>query len=154
MRKSAKIIGSALIGGIVLIQFFQPDRNLGKFNPGTDMLVVTNAPDSLASVLKNSCYNCHSNQTRYPWYGYIAPVSWYLDTHIQKAKADLNMSNFGGLDKKKKIGTLSKICEELESGSMPLKSYLLIHQEARLSKSEIKAICDWSEFTALKIMRE
>ena len=154
MRKSVKIVGMVLIGIIVVIQFFQPEQNLGNLNSEGDFVTVTNAPDSLAKILKNSCYDCHSNRTNYPWYGNISPVSWYLDNHIQEAKENLNLSNFGNLDKTQKIGVLTEICEELESGSMPLKSYLIIHRNSGLNVEDVEAICNWSELAALKIMRE
>ncbi len=154
MKKSTRIGGILLIGGLVVIQFFQPDRNMGSLDVDRDMVAVTGAPDNVAAILNNSCYDCHSNQSHYPWYGYISPVSWYLNKHIVEAKEDLNMSNFGNLEKKKKIGVLTEICEELESGSMPLKSYLIIHRNSKISEAEVKIICKWTEITALKMMRE
>lgn len=154
MRKPIKMVGIVLVGGIVLIQFFQPERNLGNVDTENDLVTVTMVPDSLATILKNSCYDCHSNWTEYPWYSYISPVSWYLEKHIRKGKEELNMSDFGNLEKGMKIGVLADVCDVMESGSMPLKSYLVIHKSALVSEAEKKAICSWSELEALKIMRE
>ena len=154
MKRTIKIVGLVLIGGIVLIQFFHPERNSGNNTSDVDFLTVTSAPDSLAAIFKNSCYDCHSNQTNYPWYSYISPVSWFLNKHIEEGKEELNLSQFGNLDKNQKIGVLSDICEELESGSMPLKSYLIIHRKALVNLADAEAICDWTELAALKIMRE
>ena len=154
MKRTFKIVGLILIGGIVLIQFFHPERNSGNNTSDVDFLTVASAPDSLAAIFKNSCYDCHSNQTNYPWYSYISPVSWFLNKHIEEGKEELNLSQFGNLEKNQKIGVLSDICEELESGSMPLKSYLIIHRHALVHPTEMEAICDWTELAALKIMRE
>lgn len=154
MRKPIKMVGIVLVGGIVLIQFFQPERNLGNVDTENDLVTVTMVPDSLATILKNSCYDCHSNRTEYPWYSYISPVSWYLEKHIRKGKEELNMSDFGNLEKGMKIGVLADVCDVMESGSMPLKSYLVIHKSALVNEAEKKAICSWSELEALKIMRE
>ncbi len=154
MRKPIKMVGIVLVGGIVLIQFFQPERNLGNIDTEDDLVTVTMVPDSLATILKNSCYDCHSNRTEYPWYSYISPVSWYLEKHIRKGKEELNMSDFGNLEKGMKIGVLADVCDVMESGSMPLRSYLVIHKSALVNEAEKKAICSWSELEALKIMRE
>lgn len=154
MNKSIKIAGLVLIGGLVLIQFFQPERNLGTEKGKKDLLTITQVPDSLAIIFKNSCYDCHSDRTSYPLYSYISPVSWYLEKHIRNGKDALNFSSFGDLEKKQRIGALSNICDVLESGSMPLKSYLLIHQSSRISEADKEALCNWAEMEALKIMRE
>ena len=154
MRKPIKMVGIVLVGGIVLIQFFQPERNLGNVDTENDLVTVAMVPDSLATILKNSCYDCHSNRTEYPWYSYISPVSWYLEKHIRKGKEKLNMSDFGNLEKGMKIGVLADVCDVMESGSMPLKSYLVIHKSALVNEAEKKAICSWSELEALKIMSE
>jgi len=154
MSKPVRLTVILLIGGFVLIQFFQPDRNKGTIDPEIDVLTFSTIPDSLANMLKNSCYDCHSNHTIYPWYSYISPVSWMLEKHINKGKKKLNLSNFGDLEKSQKIGALADLCDVMESGSMPLKSYLVIHRDARLKDSEITAFCNWSELEALRIMRE
>ena len=154
MSKPVRLTGILLIGGFILIQFFQPDRIKGTIDPEIDVLTFSTIPDSLANILKNSCFDCHSNCTNYPWYSYISPVSWMLAKHINKGKEELNLSNFGNLEKSQKIGALADLCDVIESGSMPLKSYLIIHRSARINEAEIEALCNWSELEALRIMRE
>ena len=153
MRKPFKIAGLALIGFIVVIQFIQPERNIYEGSPEHDMLSTLSVPDPVADLLKNSCYDCHSANTRYPWYSKISPVSWYLNRHIEQGKEALNFSEFAQLKKRKKIGALSSLCEVLESGSMPLPGFLIIHRNAVLDEEEITSICDWSESEALIIMQ-
>ena len=154
MHKPVRFVCILLVGGFVLIQFFQPERNHGTIDPEIDLLTYSTIPDSLANILMNSCYNCHSNRTNYPWYSYIAPVSWMLQRHVDRGKKELNMSNFGDLEKSQKIGVLADLCDVIESGSMPLKSYLIIHRNARITDSETELFCDWTELEALRIMRE
>lgn len=154
MSKPVKIVLLAVIGMVILIQFFQPERNRGIKDTEDDLFVGTMAPDSLVSLLKTSCYDCHSNHTDYPWYGNVSPVSWMLNRHVQKGREELNFSSFGKLEKNQQIGALSDICDVVESGRMPLKSYLLIHRDARLTQQEIEAICTWTESEALQLMRQ
>ena len=117
-----------------------------------DFLQVSMVPDTLASVFLNSCYNCHSNRTQYPWYNNISPFSWYLNRHILEGKEHLNFSSWGTLDKAQKISKLDEICEECKNRAMPLKSYILVHRDAKLGPDEIEAICEWADSEAMNIL--
>jgi hypothetical protein len=141
-----------LVGGLIVLQFFRPEKNLGDLDSEMDFLQVSMVPDTLASVFLNSCYNCHSNHTRYPWYNNISPLSWYLNQHILEGKAHLNFSSWGTLDKAQKISILDEICEECKNGAMPLKSYIMVHRHAKLGPDEIEAICEWAESEAMNIL--
>lgn len=154
MKRPVRLSILILVAVFLILQFFQPERNLGEIDTGTDLVSFTGMPDSLASILRISCYDCHSDRTVYPWYSYIAPVSWYLESHIKKGKEQINFGEFGSFKKSRKIGALGNICEVMEEGSMPLKSYLVIHRKARIGDEELEAICTWSEAEALKVMRE
>jgi len=153
MRKVILVVLLILAGGLVAIQFVQPDPNLGNLPQKHDMLNTLEVPEQVLALLKNSCYDCHSNHTRYPWYSKISPVSWYLSRHIEAGKKAVNFSEFGQFKQRKKIGTLSSICEVLESASMPLKSFLILHRDASLEEEQVMDICNWSEAEALKIMK-
>jgi hypothetical protein len=111
-------------------------------------------PEDITQLVRKACYDCHSNQTDYPWYGRIVPFSWYLNTHISRGKEDLNLSVYGQLGKTEKIGLWADICDVLDAGTMPLKSYILIHKEARLTQEEREMLCQWTEEEAMKLMRE
>jgi hypothetical protein len=143
-----------IAAALVIIQFIRPEKNLGELDTETDFILVSQIPDTLASILLNSCYDCHSNNTRYPWYSELAPISWYLNGHVTEGKAHLNFSSWGSMDKVQKITQIDQICEEISSGAMPLKSYLLIHRSSRLQDEEIMAICDWAETEANEILLE
>ena len=153
MRRSAKIAGP-LLAALLLLQFFQPDKNNNPVDPELDMLILTSPSEEIASMLKNACYDCHSGQTVYPWYSKISPVSWYLQKHIHDGKEEMNYSDFGSLDKVEKIGALSKACDVVDAGTMPLQSYGLIHKDARFTQEQKEAFCGWTEEEALKMMRE
>lgn len=154
MKKGFKWAGIILLAGLIVIQFFQPDKNLSATDQPEDLLRVASAPEPLAQLIRSSCYDCHSNQTEYPWYNKIAPVSWFLQKHIREGKEEMNLSTYGSLDKADKIELLVDVCEVMEDGTMPLSSYALMHKAARLSEEEREAICEWSEEEALKVMRE
>ncbi len=154
MRKRWKIGGLILIAGLIVIQFFQPEKNQGSKSMETDLIAVVSIPDSLAVILRKACYDCHSNHTAYPWYNKISPLSWYIHKHVKEGKADLNLSLFGTLDKAAKIGALSDIYDVVEAGTMPLQGFLIIHKDAKLSEDEIEAICNWADQTSLSVMKE
>ena len=154
MKKPIRNAGFGLLAILVILQLFQPDRNMGETGSGDNIVAVTGMPEELANMFRNSCFDCHSNHTEYPWYSYVSPISWYLESHIRKGQDHMNLDNFGKLEKNRKIGVLAEICDEVETGSMPLKSYLLIHRNAVIGEKEKEAVCSWTETEALKIMRE
>jgi hypothetical protein len=154
MRKAVKWGGIGLAAGLIVIQLFRPEKNMSSPDPAEDLLMLSAAPEPVAELIRYACYDCHSNQTDYPWYSQIAPVSWYLHMHIKKGKEDLNASTYGSLEKADKIEMLVDLCEVVEAGSMPLGSYELMHRSARLSEEDKASICAWSEEEALKVMRE
>ncbi len=141
-----------LLGILIVLQFFRPEKNLGEFDTPSDFLLVSMVPDTLAAVFLNACYDCHSDHTRYPWYSQVSPVSWYLNHHIEEGRTHLNFSTWGTLDKGKKISILDEICEECKAGTMPLKSYLLMHRDTRLSPDQMESICKWAEKEAMRIL--
>lgn len=138
---------------LIVAQFFRPEMNLDQSPQENDITGFLEVPDQVSKLLKNSCYNCHSNNTQYPWYNKISPVSWYLDKHIKDGKDALNFNEFGLLSQRKMIGSLSSVCEVIESGTMPLASYTFIHRKAGLDKAGASILCDWAETGAEQLMR-
>ena len=147
-------MGIGLIAVLIILQFFQPEQNNAPIDPELDMLELEAPPEPVADLIRDACYDCHSNQTFYPWYNRISPVSLYLHKHIKKGKEDLNFSEYGLLDKVDKIGAFADFCDVVDAGSMPLQSYMLIHKDARLTQEERETLCNWTEKQALKVMRE
>jgi len=129
----------------IAIQFIQPARNTnGRVLP-TDISNTVYVPENVQQILKTSCYDCHSNNTNYPWYNYMQPAAWILANHIKHGKKDLNFSDFGSYSMRKQQSKLKAIADQIKDGEMPLSSYTLIHRNARLSKEQKKLIIDWTQ---------
>jgi len=140
----------AILIVFIALQFIQPDRNKSGQVLPTDITNVYSVPENITVFLKNACYDCHSNNTRYPWYTNIQPVGWLLAYHIKRGKAVLNFSDFGSYTARRQMSKLRAIENSLKDGSMPLSSYTFVHKNARLSKEDKTTIIDW--ITKLKII--
>ncbi len=101
-------------------------------------------PDELSSIMKRSCFDCHSNHTKFPWYSSIAPVSWFTKMHVKEGREHMNFSIWNSYSDEKKRKFLEKIPKAVENDKMPLSSYLLIHKDAKLSSEDKKRISDWA----------
>jgi hypothetical protein len=109
-------------------------------------------PQPVLEQLRTSCYDCHSNQTNLPWYSKIAPFSWMLADHIIDGRASLNFSEWESYSRREKLGQLESISDVVESGEMPLKSYLRVHRYAKLDEEKIAVLNQWVEETSDKIL--
>ncbi len=145
------VIGLLII--FIAIQFFQPQKNIALISD-SNILEQEQVPEDIAQKLKVSCFDCHSNNTKYPWYNRVAPVSWIMDNHIKDGKAELNFSKWGELSKRKKISILGSMAEEVQLHDMPLKSYLWMHEEAKFTNEEIEQLVTWTEELSDKILDE
>ena len=144
MRKILRVIIALLVVGFVVLQFFQPKKNL-ETTSANDLFVTQQVPENVAQILKNSCYDCHSNNTRYLWYHRISPVSLMINHHIHEGKHELNFSEWGKMDVYDKITKLDEIERETGRKTMPLKSYLLMHPSAKLNSEQIEIINKWTK---------
>lgn len=133
----------ALVIILLAIQLIQPARNPSGQVVNQDINKISKVPQQVQGILKKSCYDCHSNQTQYPWYTYIQPVGFWMDAHIRKGKEELNFDEFAAYTKRRQLSKLKSIGESIEQGTMPLDSYTFIHQKAKLSKIEKALILDW-----------
>ncbi len=125
------------------IQFFPTKRNQSESVPNTDFMVVNNVPQNIYNSLQTSCYDCHSNNTSYPWYNKVQPVAWILENHIEEGKSELNFSEWESYSDRRKRSKLKSIISQIEDDKMPLTSYTLIHRDAVLSKEQKTEIIDW-----------
>jgi len=148
-----KIIYGLLVV-LVIIQFIQPSRNEAK---GPFEHNITNqfpmSPE-VANALQKSCYDCHSNQTKYPWYSMIQPLGWWLQHHVDEGKEHLNFHAFTAYKPKKQDHKLEEIEEAVRDGWMPLDSYEWIHRDAILNDNEKQAILTWVKESRQKIQLE
>ena len=141
--KVVKIIAIFLLVVFVGIQFIPTTRNQSDTVPLTDFKLVHNVPETIKKKLQVSCYDCHSNNTQYPWYNKVQPIAWFLENHIKEGKAELNFNEWDSLSTRRKASKLRSIIKQIESGKMPLDSYTLIHKEAKFSESEATEIINW-----------
>jgi hypothetical protein len=127
----------AIIVIVVGIQFIPVDRD----NPPVSQDI--NPPEKISTILRNSCYDCHSNETSWPWYSYVAPVSFLVAGDVVDGRKHLNFSQWDRYDDKKKVKKLEAIVEVVEEGEMPLSKYTIIHPNAKLDNIKIKFLKDW-----------
>lgn len=143
--KAYRKIGVLLIIILVVMQFIQPTKNIseeGVIGEG-DISEVYAIPADLHNVLVTKCYDCHSNNTKYPWYFSIQPIGWWLAAHVHDGKEHLNFSEFKNYKPEKARHKLEEIWEVTEEKSMPLKAYTMFHEDSELTAADEKAIYDW-----------
>ena len=138
-----KIIAIILLVAFVGIQFIPTTRNQSDTVPSTDFMLVNNVPETIQKKLQVSCYDCHSNNTQYPWYNKIQPVAWFLEDHIKEGKAELNFNEWDSLSSRRKASKLRSIIKQIENGEMPLDSYTLIHKDAKFSEAEAEELINF-----------
>ncbi len=136
-------IGVGIIALLVGIQFIPSKLNQSDEVVVTDITNVHKTPAKIVSKLQTSCYDCHSNNTIYPWYSKIQPIRLLMDKHVSDAKKDLNFSEFGTYSKRKQKNKLRSILSEIEKNKMPLSSYTIMHKNAKLSALEKKDLTEW-----------
>jgi hypothetical protein len=133
-----------LIPVFIVIQFIRPSRNETTEASSNDISNAYQVPQDVQTILKTACYNCHSNNTTYPWYANIQPVGWWMQKHVNDAKKELNFSEFGTYTEKRAKHKFDEMVDEVSEGEMPLKSYTIMHAEARLTPEQSKALTDWA----------
>lgn len=143
-RKSIILI---VVVVLVVIQFFRPDRNYSGQVSKQSITQLYPIPDNVNHIIQQSCINCHSNNTEYPWYANVQPVGWWLNYHIRKGKSQLNLDEFAKYSGSQQINKLRSMKDQIKDGEMPLWSYTLVHKEARLSESEKSLLINWLNAT-------
>jgi len=129
----------------IVIQFIRPVHNKSGQVLTTDISKVITIPDTVLTLLKNACFDCHSNNTDYPWYSNIQPIGWLMAYHIKQAKNELNFSEFGAYSQRRQISKLDGIANSIKDNIMPLKSYKIMHKSAQLSTDEKSLLINWEQ---------
>ncbi len=119
------------------LQFVPVERS----NPPETSAIL--APPEIRSLLERSCYDCHSNRTDWPWYAYVAPASWFVTDHVEEGRSHVNFTEWPLLDAQTQQYHLAEMKEEIKSRRMPLRSYLWLHWDARLSDEERARLIGW-----------
>lgn len=141
-RRVLKYAVLVLVFLFVAIQFVQPDRTNPPVDPSSAFEAVAKPSPEVASLLRRACYDCHSHNTVWPWYAYVAPVSWLVADDVKTARRNLNFSQWNLLGPEMSRTRLKEACQEVKEGGMPLWNYRLMHPEARLTEADIKTLCD------------
>ena len=143
MKKRTRNIWLAFILAFVVLQLFPIDKTNPQSDPADDFIAIENPPEQIVTLMKNACYDCHSNQTRYPWYTNIQPVGWWIRGHFQHARGELNFSEWQQYNQDDKPKALKEMADEVEETKMPLLSYWIMHPEAKLSETDRKLLVDY-----------
>jgi hypothetical protein len=150
--KTFKRIFFVLVVIFIIIQFFRPARNIGNVNPTHEIASIVAVQNDVQDILRTSCYDCHSNNTRYPWYANIQPAAWFMNNHIKDGKRGLNFSEFATYSLRRQFHRFNDIIENVNDGEMPLPSYLLIHTDAKLFTEQKDKLVAWAN-TAIDSMK-
>lgn len=144
MKRALKVSAYMLVFLFVISQFYQPvlNKNEGQVD-SVDFMQSYAVPQKVNSILRSSCYDCHSNNTHYVWYDHIQPVRFLVEGHIKDAKEALNFSEWGTYSERKQERLLTSIIKQIDTGQMPLPSYTLMHRDAKLNTEKTKILIHW-----------
>jgi hypothetical protein len=137
-KKMLWILTFGGLTSLLVIQLVPVDRA----NPPVDSDIA--APSGVSSLLRKSCYDCHSNETVWPWYSKVAPISWLLAADVNEGREELNFSRWGDYGGDQRMKILKEIWEEVSEGEMPPSNYVLLHKDAALSAEERELLHEWS----------
>lgn len=132
-----------LLIAFIAIQFVRPAKNLSNVTQPNDISTKYAIPVDVQATLKASCYDCHSNNTKYPWYNNIQPAAWFLADHVKEGKREINFNEFASYSIGKQYRKLEELNAEVQDGEMPLESYTLIHADAKLTELQKAGIKTW-----------
>jgi hypothetical protein len=144
----ARGVQAALAVILILVigaQFVRADRTNPPSKPQASLLMQKSMTPDVRAILDRSCRDCHSNDTRWPWYSHVAPVSWMLLQHVNGGRDRMNYSEWTSYDTDDQDKFLNGMCTLTKKGRMPLPSYLWIHRDATLSDADVKTLCAWSD---------
>lgn len=149
-----KIVWLVIAGVFVILQFIPSGRPESSDNNPGDLLKNNEVPVPVSNMLRAACYDCHSNETHYPWYAYVAPVSWLVSRDVRLGRGDLNLSDWEQFSKEDQLKLLDEMGEEVADGNMPMVIYPLTHPEAKLSPSDREDFVAWTEDFGESILRK
>ncbi|MCA1629294.1 MAG: heme-binding domain-containing protein [Acidobacteria bacterium] len=145
IRKILKWVAIVVASVFVGIQFVPKSVTNAAVDESRTINARLRVTPEVNAILARSCNDCHTQQTRFPWYSLVAPVSWMLADHIREGRDHLNFSDWASYDAEEQDMLLQNICRITRRGAMPMPSYLYIHGDARLSQEDVKTLCDWTQ---------
>jgi Haem-binding domain len=150
MKKILKWILAGLVLVFVLLQFTNPARTNPPFDPAHDLMATNPPPPEIAALMHGACYDCHSDETRWPWYGHIAPVSWLVASDVNDARRHVNFSDWPYDDPRRAARRLGDMSDDVQSGDMPPTDYTWMHPAARLTAAQRAAFVKWADAAAAR----
>ena len=151
IKKNLPWIAGALVLGFLLLQLANPAHT----NPAVvhDLCATDARPpsDHLVNLLHTACYDCHSYETRWPWYSHVMPISWQVVDDVNEGRKHLNFSDWPVDNPARAAKKFSSMSEQLEYKEMPLAKYTLIHRDARLTDADRKALMDWADAESARL---
>jgi len=142
--KLLKRILLILLLAFVVIQFFRPKKNVSAQTSRNDIATLYAVPGDVKVILDKACNDCHSNNTRYPWYAKLQPIHWWLDKHVREGKGHINYDEYTNRPLRYQYHKMEEVIEMIEDGKMPLKTYTWTHKDARLAADEQSKIIGWA----------
>ena len=140
--RDMKLVSKVMLGFgalLVLIQLVRPSQT----NPPVTGKIQ--APPEVAVLLERACNDCHSNETKWPWYSQVAPFSWLVSRDVKDGRKHLNFSEWENYEEGRKLKKLEEVAEEVEAGEMPMELYVPLHPEAKLSPDERRVLVEWAK---------
>lgn len=144
------IISLAIV--LVLIQFIPVKKNVSTIPSVAGIETKYKVPADVKQILQTACNDCHSNNTQYPWYNKIQPITWYLNNHVKDGKRHLNLDSFANYPAKKQAHKMDEFVEQIQEGEMPLSSYTLIHTDAKLTEVQKEILINWASGVKQQIL--
>jgi len=145
VRRWVERVGLATWFLLLVIQLIPVNRSNPVINPSMTIYATQPVPADVKAVFERSCKNCHSNETSWPWYSYVAPVSWVVAHDVHQARKTMNLSEWASYAPQRKEDKLEEICEQLTNGDMPDRKYAILHRNAKLTAEERTAVCQWTD---------
>ena len=130
---------------LIVIQFIRPQKNIHTGPQPNDISTIYAVPADVDSILVVACTDCHTNNTRYPWYNRVQPIAWFLDNHVRDGKKSFNLNEFTTYPAWWQYDKISEVKKQIDKGDMPLSSYTWIHKDAILTDAQKNTIGSWSE---------
>ena len=145
MKKILRYTLLFLLFALVVMQFIKRPEKISEPITDSDIVLALNVDQEISQMLKSACYDCHSNQPRYPWYDSVAPINWWIGDHIEEGRAELNFSLWTTFSARKRDHKLEELIEMVEEREMPLPNYVPLHKEADLSDEQIAKLVAWAK---------
>jgi hypothetical protein len=144
MKKTLAVL-AIVVGAALAMQLIRPERSNPGFDERKSFDAAAGADGEVLSLIRSACYDCHSHETRWPWYSHVAPVMWLVAIDVKRGRSELNFSEWGTLSADRRDILLYDIREEISSGDMPPGTYVLLHAEAKLTEADKETVLDWIE---------